>query len=157
MDTMDSNLKQSLGIEEDLTYGLEEERPKEIHKFVLKEIKTRLTDLEASHDLETDYIYSRNLYYTLLELTNGAAINAFHLALNSEQPRAYSTFNELVSTAGRLTSDLLSLQKILKDVKKGNPDFAEKEPIVSNADSIELSTYKGNLSSLLALAKDLQQ
>lgn len=136
MSLMSDSLKEALGItapegseqttnpfEGDMT-GLEDymEEPKEPAKFEVQEIPTSVPDLNQT-DAKVDYVVARNHTYTLLTMTSQAVARALQVAQETEHPRAFESFNSLVTTARLLTQDLLGMQKVFKEVTKERPEM----------------------------------
>ncbi|BAU39997.1 hypothetical protein [Ralstonia phage RSP15] len=138
---MSSRLKESLGIsdsqETDTTqtaasfFGVSTEESEDFNgeevphveppKFELVEVESTVPDL-ISTDAKTDYVKARNITHTLLGMTGDAVAGALAVAKESEHPRAYGVFNELVATMRTLTQDLLAMQKVYKEVTKDRPE-----------------------------------
>lgn len=139
---MSSMLKESLGIvdseetadiaakassffgvtPEDGEENLDEDLPHvEPPKFEVMEVESTVPDLDST-DAKTDYVKARNITHTLLHMTGDAVAGALAVAKESEHPRAFGVFNELVGTMRTLTQDLLAMQKVYKEVTKDRPE-----------------------------------
>ncbi len=136
MSNMSNGLMEVLGIggtppnldnpeDEDFDGFKDETRPES--KFEMIVVPSLVPDM-VNTDAKTDYIHARNHTYTLLGMTTQALARALDVAKETEHPRAFESFNSLASTARMLTQDLLSFQKLFKDVVKGRPEADPTAP-----------------------------
>lgn len=77
----------------------------------IEDVKSNVPDTPGS-DLKQDYVKSRNLLHTLMNLTTQSANTALQVATETEHPRAFEAFNSLATTARTLAKDLIDLQKL---------------------------------------------
>lgn len=87
--------------------------------FKPKEVATSVPQTENS-DIRDDYITSRNITHTLIEMAGGALEGALSVALETQHPKAYTVFNELATTMRGLSKDLLEMQKIYQQIVEDN-------------------------------------
>jgi hypothetical protein len=92
----------------------------EITKTVpaIKETKTVIPRPKESEDVKSDYKYSRENFYSLIERGQDAIDGIIDLAKESEHPRTYEVAGQLIKNVGEVTEKLLDLQKKLKDLKE---------------------------------------
>lgn len=166
---MSSRLRESLGIKDDSEtvtntanlFAIEGEDhedvdlpPKEPVKFEVVEVETTVPDL-ASTDAKTDYVKARNITHTLLQMTGDAVASSLQVAQDTEHPRAYNVFNELVNTMRNLTKDLLDMQKVYKEVTKDRP---ENITLVQNNTQINQTVNNGTSpNDMLARAEEMRR
>jgi hypothetical protein len=117
-------------------------------------IETSVPDLEQS-DAKNDYVVTRNHTYALLKATSTAVGRALAVVKETEHPRAFESFNSLVSTARLLTQDLLSLQKSFKEITKDRPEMNQTVNVLvqSGAEGGGVEKPKGTLD----IIKELQE
>ena len=92
----------------------------EITKIVptVKETKTVIPRPKDDEDVKSDYKYSRENFYSLIERGQDAIDGIIDLAKESEHPRTYEVAGQLIKNVGEVTEKLLDLQKKLKDLKE---------------------------------------
>jgi hypothetical protein len=92
----------------------------EITKIVptIKETKTVIPRPKDDEDVNSDYKYSRENFYSLIERGQDAIDGIIDLAKESEHPRTYEVAGQLIKNVGEVTEKLLDLQKKLKDLKE---------------------------------------
>lgn len=124
---MSTKLKETLGIieilEDTLPVDVAPPMPIEYYeenqlpepKFIKMSVPTTIPDVESS-DLKEDYVEARNVTYTLMEMTGRALNGALEVAIESQHPKAYDSFNSLAQTMRGISKDLLEFQKIYKDI-----------------------------------------
>lgn len=83
--------------------------------FQLQQINTNLIDVEKS-DVKMDYVFARNMHYTLTETLGEAIEEAFTLAKETQHPKMFDTTNELAKTMLEVQKSMMSIQKVYKDV-----------------------------------------
>lgn len=122
--------------------GVDGEEPKshEIRVLDVKQMESEVPAL-AGTDAKTDYVYARNMTYTLLDLTGSALAGALVVAQETEHPRAFGVFNELASTMRELTKDLIQLQKTFKEVTKDRDEMTP--PVVTKTVNNTQNNFMG--------------
>ena len=96
-------------------------------------------------DAETDYKYSRENFYNLIERGQDAITGILDLAKESEHPRTYEVAGQLIKTVSEVTERLADLQEKMKRLKE-IPDHAPRN--VTNA------LFIGSTKELQALLKN---
>ena len=100
---------------------------------------------DETGDIDTDYRYSRENFYNLIERGQDAITGILELAQESEHPRTYEVAGQLIKTVSEVTERLADLQEKMKRLKEV-PDHAPKN--VTNA------LFVGSTKELQALLKD---
>ena len=85
---------------------------------------------KENEDVDSDYKYSRENLYNLVERGQDAIDGILDLAREGEHPRAYEVAGQLIKNVGEVTEKLLQLQEKMKKLKEV-PDKAPKN--VTNA------------------------
>ena len=68
-------------------------------------------------DIDSDYDYSRENYYNLIEKGQEAIEGILEIAKESQHPRAYEVAGQLISNVATTVDKLQDLQKKLKELK----------------------------------------
>ena len=80
--------------------------------------------------MDSDYKYSRENFYNLIERGQDAIDGILDLAKEGEHPRAYEVAGQLIKNVGEVTEKLIDLQEKMKKLKEV-PDHGPKS--VTNA------------------------
>jgi len=100
---------------------------------------------EGLEDIDTDYKYSRENFYNLIERGQDAITGILDLAKESEHPRTYEVAGQLIKTVSEVTERLADLQQKMQQLKEV-PDKGPKN--VTNA------LFIGSTKELQSLLKD---
>ena len=100
---------------------------------------------DETGDIDTDYRYSRENFYNLIERGQDAITGILELAQESEHPRTYEVAGQLIKTVSEVTERLADLQEKMQRLKEV-PDHGPKS--VTNA------LFVGSTKELQALLKD---
>ena len=84
----------------------------------------------SADDIEADYVYQRETFYTLVEKGSTAIDGILELAKEGEHPRGYEVAGNLIKQVAEVTEKLGDLQDKMKKLKEV-PDNAPKN--VTNA------------------------
>lgn len=124
--------------------------------FKKLEVVSDVPEIENS-DLKDDYIEARNITYTLVEMTGRVLQGSMDVALESQHPKAYDSFNALANTMRGIAKDLIEHQKIYKDIIRDSAK-ANKAVynITQNNTNIEKQT-KVESTSLTDILKALDE
>lgn len=133
---IDDSLNQVLGVTTELNKEIIESKPEK------KSVIERPTD---SEDIESDYKYSRENFYNLIERGQDAIDGILDLAKEGEHPRAYEVAGQLIKNVSEVTERLVDLQEKMKKLKEV-PDSGPKS--VTNA------LFVGSTKELQALLKN---
>ena len=93
---------------------------------------------------ESDYKYSRENLYNLVERGQDAIEGILEIARESQHPRVYEVAGQLIKTTGEVTEKLLDLQKKMKDLEKD-----EIKP-----ETVNNTLFVGSTAELQKLLKD---
>ena len=74
--------------------------------------------VKIEKDINTDYDYSRENYYNLIEKGQEAIQGILDIAKEGQHPRAYEVAGQLIQSVGQTVDKLQDLQKKLKDLKE---------------------------------------
>ena len=74
--------------------------------------------LKVEKDINTDYDYSRESYYSIIEKGQEAIQGILDIAKEGQHPRAYEVAGQLITSVGQTVDKLQDLQKKLKDLKE---------------------------------------
>ena len=83
-----------------------------------------------SQDMDSDYKYSRENFYNLIERGQDAIDGILEIAKEGEHPRAYEVVGQLIKNVSEVTEKLADLQEKMKKLKEV-PDHGPKS--VTNA------------------------
>ena len=136
MTNLDINVSKALGIVN-----------KDIVKDVLHpyEPKTVIPRPNEAEDMDSDYKYSRENFYNLIERGQDAIDGILEIAKEGEHPRAYEVVGQLIKNVSEVTEKLADLQDKMKKLKEV-PETGPKH--VTNA------LYVGSTAELQKLLKD---
>jgi len=73
---------------------------------------------EEPEDMDSDYKYSRENFYNLIERGQDAIDGILDLAKEGEHPRAYEVAGQLIKNVGEVTEKLVDLQEKMKKLKE---------------------------------------
>ena len=96
-------------------------------------------------DIDSDYKYSRENLYSLVERGQDAIDGILTLAKETEHPRTYEVAGQLIKNVGEVTEKLLQLQE---KMKKLNDEVGKTPSKVTNA------LFVGSTSDLQKLIKN---
>ena len=82
------------------------------------ERKTGEVEVKIEKDINTDYDYSRDSYYNLIEKGQEAIQGILDIAKEGQHPRAYEVVGQLIGQVATSVDKLQDLQKKLKDLKE---------------------------------------
>ena len=87
------------------------------------EVEKRLPTLSKGNyskheEQESDYKYSREVFYGLVERGQDAIEGILDIARESEHPRVYEVAGQLIKTVGETTEKLIDLQAKVKELDK---------------------------------------
>jgi len=89
------------------------------------EVEKNLPTLSKSNHSKTeeqtsDYKYSREVFYGLVERGQDAIEGILDIARESEHPRVYEVAGQLIKTVSETTEKLIDLQAKMKELDKDN-------------------------------------
>ena len=95
-----------------------------------KPITKAVTPMSSEEDMDSDYKYSRENFYNLIERGQDAIDGILEIAKEGEHPRAYEVVGQLIKNVSEVTEKLADLQEKMKKLKEV-PDHGPKS--VTNA------------------------
>ena len=87
---------------------------------VKKNLPTILKSNDKSQEQDSDYKYSREVFYSLVERGQDAIEGILDIAKESEHPRVYEVAGQLIKTVSETTEKLMDLQAKMKELDKDN-------------------------------------
>lgn len=104
------------------------------------------SDGDDEHEIDSDYQYTRQNLYQIIERGTDALEEMLEIAKQSQQPRAFEVVSTLVKTVSDANKDLLELKNKQKSMKgeKGTPKN------VTNA------LFVGSTAELQKMIKDMK-
>ena len=95
----------------------------------------------------SDYKYSREVFYGLVERGQDAIEGILDIARESEHPRVYEVAGQLIKTVGETTEKLIDLQAKVKELDKDD----------SMPDKVQNNLFVGSSTELQRLLKNHAQ
>ena len=114
------------------------------HTRAEKSLPALTRSRDSVSNRESDYKYSRENLYNLVERGQDAIEGILEIARESQHPRVYEVAGQLIKTTGEVTEKLLDLQKKMKDLEK---DEIKPETVNNNL-------FVGSTAELQKLLKD---
>ena len=116
------------------------------------EVEKRLPILSKSNhskqeEQNSDYKYSREVFYGLVERGQDAIEGILDIARESEHPRVYEVAGQLIKTVGETTEKLIDLQAKVKELDKDD----------TMPDKVQNNLFVGSSTELQRLLKDHAQ
>ena len=117
MSKLEESVNEILGLEgKDKVTDTPLEPPKEFKAPVQR--KNGEVQIKIDKDINTDYDYSRENYYNLIEKGQEAIQGILDIAKEGQHPRAYEVVGQLIGQVATSVDKLQDLQKKLKDLKE---------------------------------------
>ncbi len=117
MSKLEESVNEILGLEgKDKVTDTPLEPPKEFKAPVQR--KNGEVSIKIDKDINTDYDYSRENYYNLIEKGQEAIQGILDIAKEGQHPRAYEVVGQLIGQVATSVDKLQDLQKKLKDLKE---------------------------------------
>ena len=87
----------------------------------------------------SDYKYSREVFYGLVERGQDAIEGILDIARESEHPRVYEVAGQLIKTVGETTEKLIDLQAKVKELDKDDsiPDQVQNNLFVGSSTELQ--------------------
>jgi len=133
---IENSLNEVLGVTADIKQEILNPKPQS---------KTIIERPLESVDIDSDYKYSRENFYNLIERGQDAIDGILDLAKEGEHPRAYEVAGQLIKNVAEVTDKLADLQEKMKKLKE-LPEHGPKN--VTNA------LFVGSTKELQQLLKD---
>ena len=134
-DDVEKIIDRALGVLDDSKRKIEDDDRGEvfaddIEEEVQKNFAPIVARLNESDDVDSDYKYQRENFYSLIERGQDAVEGILDLAKQSDHPRAYEVAGNLIKQVADVTEKLADLQTKMKKLKEV-PNSAPKN--VTNA------------------------
>ena len=85
-----------------------------------KHLPSILQNNDKSQEQNSDYKYSREIFYSLVERGQDAIEGILAIAKESEHPRVYEVAGQLIKTVSETTEKLIDLQAKMKELDRDN-------------------------------------
>ena len=85
-----------------------------------KHLPSILQNNAKSQEQNSDYKYSREIFYSLVERGQDAIEGILAIAKESEHPRVYEVAGQLIKTVSETTEKLIDLQAKMKELDRDN-------------------------------------
>ena len=99
----------------------------------------------SEKNIKSDYDYSRETYYDLLEKGRGSLEDMIEVAKASEHPRAYEVLSQMIKNISDVNDKLMDLNKKNKDINK--------EDVKEIAHTTNNNVFLGSTADLQKLLK----
>tara|TARA_B100000085_G_scaffold238774_1_gene228422 strand:+ start:89 stop:487 length:399 start_codon:yes stop_codon:yes gene_type:complete len=111
----------------------------DIQGEIVKVEKNLPTITSTTQDKGTDYKYSREIFYNLVERGQDAIEGILDIAKESEHPRVYEVAGQLIKTVGETTEKLIDLQAKMKQLDKDDnvPDKVQNNLFVGSSAELQ--------------------
>ena len=126
MNTVDEKLDELLDIQGEIV-EVEKKLPSLIHSE------------PRGEEQNSDYKYSREVFYGLVERGQDAIEGILTIAKESEHPRVYEVAGQLIKTVGETAEKLIDLQAKMKELDKDNtiPDKVQNNLFVGSSTELQ--------------------
>ena len=114
-------------------------------KTLTKKTENRLTVTSDDDDFKTDYTYTRENYYNLMEKGHEALDELLEIAKSTEHARHFEVVSQLIKNLGDTNEKLFALQKTKKDLTNHVPNTPS---------NVNNNLYVGSTADLLKLIKN---
>ena len=138
--SIDSKISDALGITQNIVEEIIDPKP-----LVPRPEGALIEATSRDADIDIDYQYSRENFYSLIERGQDAITGILELAKESEHPRTYEVAGQLIKTVSEVTERLADLQEKMQRLKEV-PDKGPRS--VTNA------LFIGSTKELQSLLKD---
>jgi len=112
-----------------------------------KSLPSIVTAVDKSQEQSSDYKYSREVFYGLVERGQDAIEGILDIAKESEHPRVYEVAGQLIKTVSETTEKLIDLQAKMKELDKDG----------SLPNKVQNNLFVGSSTELQRLLKDHAQ
>ena len=106
---------------------------------VEENLPTLIHSEPRGEEQNSDYKYSREVFYSLVERGQDAIEGILDIAKESEHPRVYEVAGQLIKTVGETTEKLIDLQAKMKELDKDNtmPDKVQNNLFVGSSTELQ--------------------
>ena len=106
---------------------------------VEKKLPSLIHSEPRGEEQNSDYKYSREVFYSLVERGQDAIEGILTIAKESEHPRVYEVAGQLIKTVGETAEKLIDLQAKMKELDKDNtiPDKVQNNLFVGSSTELQ--------------------
>ena len=106
---------------------------------VEENLPTLIHSEPRGEEQNSDYKYSREVFYGLVERGQDAIEGILAIAKESEHPRVYEVAGQLIKTVGETAEKLIDLQAKMKELDKDNtmPDRVQNNLFVGSSTELQ--------------------
>ena len=106
---------------------------------VEKKLPSLIHSEPRGEEQNSDYKYSREVFYGLVERGQDAIEGILTIAKESEHPRVYEVAGQLIKTVGETAEKLIDLQAKMKELDKDNtiPDKVQNNLFVGSSTELQ--------------------
>ena len=106
---------------------------------VEKKLPSLIHSEPRGEEQNSDYKYSREVFYGLVERGQDAIEGILTIAKESEHPRVYEVAGQLIKTVGETAEKLIDLQAKMKELDKDNtmPDRVQNNLFVGSSTELQ--------------------
>ena len=106
---------------------------------VEKKLPSLIHSEPRGEEQNSDYKYSREVFYGLVERGQDAIEGILTIAKESEHPRVYEVAGQLIKTVGETAEKLIDLQAKMKELDKDNtiPDKVQNNLFVGSTTELQ--------------------
>ena len=112
-----------------------------------KSLPNIVQTVDKGQEQSSDYKYSREVFYGLVERGQDAIEGILDIAKESEHPRVYEVAGQLIKTVGETTEKLIDLQAKMKELDSDG----------SLPNKVQNNLFVGSSTELQRLLKDHAQ
>ena len=138
--SVDTAISDALGITQNIVEEIIDPKP-----IIPRPQQALTTDTGRDADIDVDYQYSRENFYSLIERGQDAITGILDLAKEQEHPRTYEVAGQLIKTVSEVTERLADLQEKMERLK----EVPDKGP-----SSVTNALFVGSTKELQALLKN---
>jgi hypothetical protein len=114
MNKINTAISDALGVVDEIKESAENEK----NTLIPRTSASDLVAIDRDGDSDSDYRYSRENFYNLIERGQDAITGILELAQESEHPRTYEVAGQLIKTVSDVTERLVDLQNKMKRLKE---------------------------------------
>ena len=113
----------------------------DIQQTIKKETTAVVVPKERSQNIETDYKYTRENLYGLVERGQDAIEGILDVCKETENPRAYEVAGQLIKTVGETAEKLIDVQQKLKKLESENESIKTQHNHLYVGNTAELQKF----------------
>ena len=113
----------------------------DIQSSIKKETTAVVIPKERSQNIETDYKYTRENLYGLVERGQDAIEGILDVCKETENPRAYEVAGQLIKTVGETAEKLLDVQQKLRKLEDNDEKIRDQHNHLYVGSTAELQKF----------------